>query len=443
MVIVLAAGVGAQPAAFDPQDGDTVVFAGDSITHECLYTQYIETFFFTRFPDRAIHFHNAGVRGDSAADVLARFDDDIAAQKPRYVTLLLGMNDGGYEGVNEERFGRYRDGVRELLDRIESIGAEAILLTPTMFDHQVAEVRKGDPAWRFGGKAFSPDYNAVMAFYGAWLREEGRRRGVPVVDLWGPMNEHTAMQRRADPNFTMIQDAIHPGPAGQVVMAFEFLDQLLGPEHRRVQNLTVVPRGAKWIASGGKDAEIRNLVVSEDRSSVSFGYRSRALPWVLPEEASLFEQVWELPAGRSRFGFAMTKAGHKLSGDVLKIVGLAPGNYEVQLDGRSLGKPWSNVTLGTKIELQENPASPQYQQALSVAELNRERNDLVVRPLRDVWQKLKGLRKKPGVDVAAELAKLRPQIDELDEKSRDYEERIRTLAQPAWRTCEIERLGGR
>ena len=84
LVIVLrAAGLAApaRSASLDLQDGDTVVFLGDSITHQCLYTQYVEDFFHTRFPERRIHFHNAGVGGDKAADVLARFDDDVAAAK--------------------------------------------------------------------------------------------------------------------------------------------------------------------------------------------------------------------------------------------------------------------------------------------------------------------------------------------------------------------------
>ena len=34
----------------DLKDGDSIVFLGDSITHQCLYTQYIEDFFYTRFP---------------------------------------------------------------------------------------------------------------------------------------------------------------------------------------------------------------------------------------------------------------------------------------------------------------------------------------------------------------------------------------------------------
>ncbi|NBV87196.1 MAG: hypothetical protein EBS01_13250, partial [Verrucomicrobia bacterium] len=40
------------------KDGDTWVFLGDSITHQCLYTQYVEDYFYTRHPEKRIHFHN-------------------------------------------------------------------------------------------------------------------------------------------------------------------------------------------------------------------------------------------------------------------------------------------------------------------------------------------------------------------------------------------------
>ena len=29
-----------------------LLFIGDSITHQCLYTQYVENFYYTRFPNR-------------------------------------------------------------------------------------------------------------------------------------------------------------------------------------------------------------------------------------------------------------------------------------------------------------------------------------------------------------------------------------------------------
>src|SRR6266700_3730994 len=97
------------------KDGDTVVFLGDSITHQCLYTQYIEDFFYTRYPKVHIHFHNSGVGGDRAKDALTRFDEDVAAYKPRYVTILLGMNDGSYKDFDKTIFDTYQQDMGAVL----------------------------------------------------------------------------------------------------------------------------------------------------------------------------------------------------------------------------------------------------------------------------------------------------------------------------------------
>ena len=96
-------------ATLDLQDGDCIVFLGDSITHQRLYTQYVEDFFYTRFPVKRIKFHNAGVGGAKAWDALERFDRDVAAYKPKYVTVLLGMNDGRYQPFDEETWQTYYD----------------------------------------------------------------------------------------------------------------------------------------------------------------------------------------------------------------------------------------------------------------------------------------------------------------------------------------------
>ena len=58
------------------KDGDSIVFLGDSITHQVLYTQYVEDYFYTRYPKMRLKFHNAGVGGARAWDALQRFDKD-------------------------------------------------------------------------------------------------------------------------------------------------------------------------------------------------------------------------------------------------------------------------------------------------------------------------------------------------------------------------------
>ena len=57
-------------AAVELQDGDSIVFLGDSITHQCLYTQYVEDYLYTRMPHLRLRVHNAGVGGARAWDAL-------------------------------------------------------------------------------------------------------------------------------------------------------------------------------------------------------------------------------------------------------------------------------------------------------------------------------------------------------------------------------------
>ena len=87
--------------AFFFKNNDSVVFLGDSITQQKLYTTYLEAYTLTRFPDRRFRFRNVGWGGDTSwlrkrfktdekalfsatGAVLDEMDDPAAAaQKPR------------------------------------------------------------------------------------------------------------------------------------------------------------------------------------------------------------------------------------------------------------------------------------------------------------------------------------------------------------------------
>lgn len=423
--------------ALDLRDGDTLVFLGDSITHQCLYTQYVENFFFTRYPDRRIRFHNAGISGDRAADALARFEADVAAHRPKYVTVLLGMNDGQYEDFKAETFARYASDMGKLLDRIRAIGATAIVLSPTVFEYPVVEARKDDPTFRFRERSFAPNYNAVMAYYGAWGRDQAQRRGLPFVNLWGPLNDFTSEGRARDPAFTLVPDAIHPGPGGQFIMASALLEDL-GAERRGVSAVTVTRAGEQWTAAPA----LRLQGLAGDATRVTFTHTAAALPWVVPVQSTATPTRWEWKED-ARVGYELSKAGHRLSNEMLRVTGLAPGLYELKIDGQSIGRPISHAVLGAKIELQATEATPQHRQALQVAELNRERNDLAVRPLRDLWATIKGARRKFAQDpagLAAFLQQQQPEMDRLQQLARDFEARIHAAAQPRPHLYEISRV---
>lgn len=352
-------------AKLDLKDGDSFVFLGDSITHQCLYTQYVEDYFYTRFPKLRLKFHNAGVGGAKAWDALQRFDDDVASYKPKYVSVLLGMNDGTYQPFKDEVFSKYHADMTMVVKKIRDTGATPILMTPTMYDSRAAKLypRRG----RVTPQERLEFYNSVLTYYGTWLRHVAVENGYGFVDMWGPLNNLTLQARKSDPNFTMIRDAVHPDPPGQVVMAVAMIADLGLPRALSNIRITVQPgRSALVRGTGGKVSDLRATP-----DGVEFIWLANSLPWVMPEEAAI--------------GAKLTKLGHKHSREALEIHGLQPGRYELSIDGEVVGT-WASETLSRHIELQENAKTPQYQQALQVAELNRERNSGPVRDLRNEWR---------------------------------------------------------
>jgi lysophospholipase L1-like esterase len=353
------------PAKIDLQDGDTFVFLGDSITHQRLYTQYVEDFFYQRFPERRIHFHNAGIGGARAWDALARVSRDVVHYKPRYVSILLGMNDGSYQPFNPEIFATYKKDMTELVGKIKASGATPILMSPTMFDSRAARLR--DNPNRPRSAEMLSEYNSVLAYYGRWLQDVATESGASYVDMFGLLNDLTNDAREKDPAFTMIKDAVHPDAPGQVVMAFAMIEDL--GLRSGVSNIRVQPDGNggfKATATGGK---VENLKATNE--SVEFDWMAKALPWVMPEEAQL--------------GVKLLNLGHKASKEGLEIHGLASGTYEVVIDDVVIGQ-YVDVLLSRHIELQNNTQTPQYQQALQVAMLNKQKNEGPVKQLRDGWR---------------------------------------------------------
>lgn len=397
------AALSAEPARIDEldlQDGDSIVFLGDSITHQCLFTQYVEDYFYTRLPGLKLRVHNAGVGGARASDALQRFDRDVAQYKPRYVAVLLGMNDGGVKPYDEELFQTYRRDMIRIADRIAAIGATPIWLTPTMYDAAAA---------RASGRPAPPErtelYNATLAYYGAWLRELAGQKGGAFVDLYGPLNTLTHQARRNQAAFTMIKDAVHPDAPGQLVMAAAFLQDL--QLARPLSNIRVTFGGKHPVvrASGGIAADLAATL-----HGLTFTWEADGLPWVSLPEAEA--------------GAALLNLGHRWTREALEVHGLAPGQYDLLIDGEVVGR-YSAEQLARHVELQSNAKTPQYQQSLQVAELNRKRNDTAIRPLRNEWRDFQAARRiEAGLALQPDDEKLKTQLAALQKNLDGQEERI-------------------
>jgi lysophospholipase L1-like esterase len=408
------------PEKIDLQDGDSFVFLGDSITHQCLYTQYVETYFYTRFPERRIHFYNAGVSGDKAADALLRFCRDVSKREPDYVSILLGMNDGTYQHFDHEVFKNYENGMNEILDRIDGLGAKAIPMAPSLFDSralnpEVAKwIKKRDEARQY--------YNPLLAFYGAWLQEQSLVRGLNFADMNGSLSQITQDQRRKNPTFTLIKDAVHPDPPGQVVMATSMLNDIF--VRKPVSRIVISKNPKGQLEPLGMNSGIDLVSHDEKEGSINFTHLAKALPWVLPEDATL--------------GYKLSNAGHKFSNEKVQIAGLEPGSYKLLIDGSEIAT-YTHTALAKGIELQENPSTPQYKQALEVALLNQERNQKAVKPLRNLYSRLKGKRNK-GEDLTAWLPSWEDEVEAMIQLAKDYEDKIYQMNQPTPHLYSLQRV---
>ncbi len=393
------------------KNGDRFLFIGDSITHQCLYTQYVENFFYTRYPDIRLHFRNAGVSGDRALDALNRFDEDIAAFKPTVATILLGMNDGTYKDFDKPTFDTYSKDMTTLLEKLAAIKCKVIVMSPTMFDHQAWNVRVKEKPEYARGRVVT-GYNGVLAYYGKWLQEVARERRLLFVDLFGPLNNYTVQERIMQPKFTLIPDAIHPGNDGQFIMALSLLQQVgeTGP----ILGAGVRLVNGQWQPLSPFVTEVKG----NPSRSVSYTVKPKSLPWVEYDDAPI--------------GTKLTAAGHRASQESHIVTGLISGRYDLQINGQLVGT-FDERQLGVHAEIEADPDSPTYQQALKVAALNKERNDKAVHPLRDLWGREKGMLRKKAEDPAGYAAwqtEFKTKRAELDALAAKYEDEIYTINQP-------------
>jgi lysophospholipase L1-like esterase len=414
------------------EDGDSFVFIGDSITHQCLYTQYVEDYYYTRYPEKRIHFRNAGISGDMARDVLERFDEDIVKFKPKYATILIGMNDGEYTPFKDRIFNTYKRDMTEMLDKLEEIGVKAIPMTPTMFDLRQALVAGGE----FDAEqAKNMYYNEVLSFFGMWCMQQAEERGLGFVNMYEPLNRLTREGRKDEPKFTLIEDTIHPGENGQFIMAYTLLRDI--GASGLVWSIEIIREGDDW------DAEVENGKLSgfKAEDGISFTFTSNSLPFVVPEDA--------------KEGYEMTDAKNVLSNQMLRVVGLESGKYKLVVDGQEAAI-YDYAELAKGVNLCGNSKMPSYQQALKVAELNKERNDEAVQQLRDLWIELKirRYRKAEALDEEEEeewidddmsVEEWKEKVfykkaEELEKKAKKLEDKIYEINKPVAHKYELIKI---
>ncbi len=198
-------------------DGARVCFIGDSITHNNLFLAHIVAFYREHFADAKVEFYNCGISGGTLTTTLNCFDEDILPHNSTHAVIMIGINDSARWAlpfVGEEKyttiknaFENYKSNLNKLCDRLECMGVNITLCTPTPY----AEYMESDEAVLRGG-------SALLLGYANYVREFAKEKGYPVCDY------HDYFTRVMQTETIYNPDRVHPTPRGQYYMAKCFLE---------------------------------------------------------------------------------------------------------------------------------------------------------------------------------------------------------------------------
>ena len=355
--VALASSTLAADAGFFLHGGDRVVFLGDSITEQKLYTTYIEAYTVTRFPKQTFAFWNSGWGGDTSwlrmrshtdekALFAAQADEqqkivekavdaclsrDVLSFKPTVVTVNFGMNDHNYEPFREDIFRAYVRSQTEIVKVLAKNGVRVVLLTP-----QPIEERRPDPD--------KDPRNESLRKFSNGLKDVAAKQGALFVDQFDPymaimMREHAA---RADACIGG-GDAVHPSPVGHTLMAWIILKELKAPALVSSAELDVSgSQGSKVV----RETQCRLSNVNYDNTTLSFDRADEALP--MPVDTRAMDAL--------KLGPVL----NDLNRYELKVAGLKADRYDVMIDGElaatvtreELAKGWNLATVAGPITKQ-------------------------------------------------------------------------------------------
>lgn len=202
--------------------GDTLLFTGDSIT-DCGrdrpvgvknglgagYVALVRALIGAFFPEREVGIMNTGISGNRVIDLEARWDSDVLAYKPDWVSVCIGINDvwryfdSEYEikdRVDEQRYETtYRRLIEQTLPKVKGM----VLMTPFYL-----ELNLEDPMRK------------KMDRYSAIVRKLASEYNCVFVDTQAAFDRYLQVQ----PTQRLCPDRVHPNQTGHMVIARAFLE---------------------------------------------------------------------------------------------------------------------------------------------------------------------------------------------------------------------------
>lgn len=314
---------------FELKNGDKVVFLGNSIFENEFQFGYLELALTTRFPGRNVTFKNLGWTGDNVwGEARSTYTNpptpyqhlmnQLTSAKPTLIFIAYG---GVEAQEGEAGLARFKEGYNKLLDKIDELGAKAILLSPipVMYNDTAAHVVKR---------------NAELERYAGEISKIASARNKQFIDIYKPIQEKAKSTE-------ILENGVHLNESGYYYLA-QVLENGLGQPARGSQaNITVSKNGAE------APAPVKIQSAKEGQIQFTIEEKYLALPVPAHEKAT---------AGQNR---------------TFKIAGLKKGFYSLTADNQEIitasAKEWAEGVVVSQ--------GPDYYQVKQVQEMIQRKND--------------------------------------------------------------------
>jgi lysophospholipase L1-like esterase len=349
LITALAA---ASQTPFYLHEGDRVVFYGDSITDQRLYTTFVESFIVTRFPHMNVAFTHSGwggdrVTGGGGGPIDVRLARDVFPYRPTVMTIMLGMNDGNYKSFDDATLATYKTGMEHILDSVAKSAptCRITLIQPSPYD----DVTRAP--------LFEGGYNAVLRRFSDYLAGLARARHLDLADLNTPVNAMLtkALATDGDQAQRILPDRVHPAAAGHIIMAEALLKAWNAPAL-----VSDVEIDAATGSAHPTNAKIDNVKTG---AQISWNETESALPMPIDPRDKLLD-----------FALKSSDFVDALDRETLRVKGLTAPAYELKIDGVSIGR-FSNDDLTRGVNLAALN-TPMLRQSLDVHALTLKHNNM-------------------------------------------------------------------
>lgn len=201
-------------------DGESILFTGDSITDcgrarpvgqaEGLgqgYVAFLDSLLSACQPEQHIRVLNTGIDGNCVTDLRARWERDVLAHEPDWLSVMIGINDvwstfGDVWVTDGVTIERYEAVYRSLLEATRPLVRGLVLMTPYLIESNLA-----DPA------------RVRMDAYGRVVERLAADFDAIFVDVQAAFDRYLAHRTAR----SLCDDRVHPNMTGHMLIARSFL----------------------------------------------------------------------------------------------------------------------------------------------------------------------------------------------------------------------------